>query len=190
MKTLFLSLFFIISLSGLEIVVDTTKGYSVLTMTNNSEFICKESSKNNYLCKFFSLPSTPVFSTQTIDFKFTPFFKKNIFYLKIKAKNNSFIKSFKKNLYEGYNKRVLNPKMAKKWVIISYKNNTPPFLSNKPIKGLKFPLQIDNNIYIKAIDANGNPVDYDSQTADVVEYFSLLRRKSKDNLQMGNIDDF
>jgi hypothetical protein len=174
---------------SLEIVVDTTKGYSVLTMTNDSDFICKQTNNNSYLCKFFSLPSTPLFSTNTIAFKFTPFFKNNIFYLKIDVKNNSFIKSFTKNLYEGYNKRAINPKIAKKWVIVSYKKS-PPFLSNKKIKGLKFPLKIDNDIYVKAIDANGNPVDYDTQTADVIEYFSLLRKKSKDNLQIDHIDEF
>jgi len=189
LKKLIFSLFFIVSIFGLEIVVDTTKGYSVLTMKNNSDFICKQKDNNSYLCKFFSLPSTPLFSTNTIAFKFTPFFKNNMFYLKIKVKNNSFLKSFTKNLYEGYNKRVINPTIAKKWVIVSYKES-PPFLSNKKIKGLKFPLKLDNDIYVKAIDANGNPVDYDTQTADVIEYFSLLRKKSKDNLQINNIDDF
>ena len=176
-------------LFGLEVVVDTAKDYSILTMHNNTPFICKQKDKNTYICKFFKLPSTPVFATNTLDFKFTPFFDKNKFYLKIDVKNRSIIKSFKKDLYEGYDKRLKKLQLAKKWVIISYKNKLP-FLSNKPIKGLKLPLKVDTDFYLKAIDANGNPVDYDTQTADVVEYFTILKLANKNNLSTDRIDEF
>jgi len=182
-------LFFFNYLLGLEIVVDTAKDYSVLTMHNNTPFACKMKNKNTYICKFFRLPSTPVFATNTLDFKFTPFFDKNSFFLKINVKNKSFIKSFKKELYEGYDKRLKKLKLAKKWVIISYKNKIP-FLSDKPIKGLKLPLKVDTDFYLKAIDANGNPVDYDTQTADVIEYFTLLKLSNKNTLTIDRVDEF
>ena len=188
MKKIFL-VFFITYLFGLEIVVDTAKDYSVLTMHNNTPFACKMKDKNTYICKFFRLPSTPVFATNTLDFKIKPFFDKNSFFLKIEVKNKSFIKSFKKDLYEGYDKRLKELKLAKKWVIISYKNKIP-FLSNKPIKGLKLPLEVDTDFYLKAIDANGNPVDYDTQTADVIEYFTLLKLANKHTLTLDRVDDF
>jgi len=177
-------------LLALEIVVDTAKNYSVLTMHNNKSFKCKKQNTKTYICLFNTLPATPVFSTNTIDFKITPIFNKNKFYLEIQVKNKSFIKSFKKDLYEGYDKRLKNIPLAKKWVIISYKTKKPPFLSNKPITGLKFPLEINTDFYLKAIDANGNPVDYDTQTADVVEYFTLLNLYHKGTLSIDRVDDF
>ena len=189
MKKFFLLFILIFQLYSLEIVVDTARGYSVLTMTNDKPFMCKKASKNSYLCKFDTLPSTPVFSTRTLDFNLQPFFNKKQFYLKIDVKNKSFIKSFTKNLYEGYNKRLINLPKTKKWVIISYKNKIP-YLSQKPIKGLKFPLEIDTDFYLKAIDANGNPVDYDTQTADVIDYFSILKKASKNTLDIDTIDEF
>jgi len=182
-------LLFSLPLFALKIVVDTTNDYSVLTMTNNNPFMCKQKNQNEYVCKFFTLPSTPVFSTNSLYFKLTPFFQKNRFYLKIDVKNKSFIKSFKNNLYDGYNKRLKNLDKAKKWVIISYKNKLP-FLSNKPIKGLKFPLQVDTDFYLKAIDANGNPLDYDTQTGDVIEYFTILKLFRKKTLLLNRIEDF
>ena len=181
--------FLALPLLGLEIVVDTAKDYSVLTMHNNKMFACKQKDKHTYICKFNTLPSTPVFATNTLDFEINPFFVKNHFYLKIKVKNKSMLKSFKKNLYEGYKKRFTNIPLAKKWVIISYKNKIP-FLNTKVSKGLKLPLKIDTDFYLKAIDANGNPVDYDTQTADVVEYFTILKLFNKDNLSIDRIDDF
>ena len=184
-----LLVFFITYLFGLEIVVDTAKDYSVLTMHNNTPFACKKKDKNTYICKFFRLPSTPVFATNTLDFKFTPFFDKNSFFLKINVKNKSFIKSFKKDLYERYDKRLKELKLAKKWVIISYKSKIP-FLSDKPIKGLKIPLEVNTDFYLKAIDANGNPVDYDTQTADVIEYFTLLKLSNKHTLSLDRVDEF
>jgi len=181
--------FLALPLLALEIVVDTTKNYSVLTMTNDKTFACKQKDKDTYICKFFTLPSTPVFSTNTLDFKFEPFFVKNQFYLKIKVKNKSFIKSFSKNLYEGYDKRLKELQLAKKWVIISYKNKLP-YLSNKPIEGLKLPLEVDNQFYLKAIDANGNPIDYDTQTGDVIEYFTILKLANKGTLSLDRVDEF
>ena len=181
--------FLALPLFGLEIVVDTTNDYSVLTMTNDKPFICKQKNKNEYICKFFTLPSTPVFATNSLDFKLIPFFDKNKFYLKIGVKNRSIIKSFKKNLYKGYDKRLKELLIAKKWVIISYKNKLP-FLSNKPIKGLKFPLEVNTDFYLKAIDANGNPLDYDTQTGDVVEYFTILKLFRKNTLSLDRIDEF
>ena len=182
-------LFFFIKLFSLEVVVNTTNDYSVLTMTNNKKFICKQKDEKTYICRFSTLPSTPVFSTNTVDFKLFPFFDKNIFYMKIITKNSSFIKSFKKNLYEGYDKRLKNLIQAKKWVIISYKKKVP-FLSDKPVTGLKFPLEVDTDFYLKAIDANGNPVDYDTQTADVIDYFSILAKYNKHNLSIDRVDEF
>ena len=182
-------IFFISYLFGLEIVVDTAKEYSVLTMNNNTPFACKQKDSNTYICKFFRLPSTPVFATNTLNFKIKPFFEKDNFFIKIKVKNKSIIKSFKKNLYEGYDKRLKHLKLAKKWVIIAYKNKIP-FLTNKPIKGLKIPLQVNTDFYLKAIDANGNPVDYDTQTADVIEYFTLLKLDAKKTLSIDRIDEF
>jgi len=178
-----------LKLFSLEIVVDTAKNYSILTMNNDKVFACKQKNDTTYICRFDTLPSTPVFSTNTLDFKLTPFFNKNLFYIKIEVKNKSIIKSFKKNLYEGYNKRLKNLVVANKWVIISYKNKIP-FLNTKPIKGLKFPLQINSDFYLKAIDANGNPIDYDTQTADVVEYFTLLKLFNKDTLNIDRVDEF
>ena len=183
-------IFFFLPLFGLEIVVDTTNNYSILTMTNDKKFMCKQKDKNTYICKFPTLPSTPVFATNSVYFKLIPFFNKDTFYLKIKVKNKSFIKSFAKNLYEGYNKRLKPLNNAKKWVIIAYKSKNPPLLSNKSIKGLKLPLQIDTEFYLKAIDENSNPVDYDTQTADVVEYFTLLRLFNKNTLDIDRIDEF
>jgi len=190
LKKIILSLLAFLPIFALEIVVDTVKDYSILTMHNDKPFSCKQKEISTYICKFNTLPVTPVFSTNTIDFKIKPFFNKNKFYLEIKVKNKSFIKSFTKDLYEGYNKRLLNISPAKKWVIISYKTKKPPFLTNKPIKGLKFPLEINTDFYLKAIDANGNPVNYDTQTADVVEYFTILNLYNKGTLNVDRIDDF
>jgi len=177
-------------LFGLEIVVDTTNDYSVLTMIDKHKFMCKQKDAHTYICKFFTLPSTPVFSTNTLDFTFVPFFQKNNFYLKIGVKNHSQMRAFAKNLYEGYNKHLKKLQIAKKWVIISYKTKKLPFINTKPIKGLKFPIQIDNEFYLKAIDSNGNPIDYDTQTGDVIEYFRLLRLFNKNALSIDRIDDF
>ena len=184
----FLLLFLFVKLFSLEIVVNTTNDYSVLTMTNDKEFMCKQKDKKTYICKFDSLPSTPVFSTNTLDFTFYPFFSNNKFFLKVQVKNNSIMKSFKKNLYQGYDKHLKHLIKAKKWVIISYKNKLP-FLSNKPIKGLKFPLEVDSDFYLKAIDINGNPIN-DTQSADVADYFSILRQYNKGNLDTDTIDEF
>jgi len=182
-------LFFTSFLFGLSIVVDTTNDYSILTMKNNLEFACKQKNKNTYICRFDNLPSTPVFATSTVDFNIKPFFGKDTFYLQIKVNKKSFIKSFKKDLYEGYNKRLKNIPFAKKWVIVAYKNK-PPFLSNKPIKGLKFPVKTTTDFYLKAIDINGNPIDYNTQTADVRMYFKLLKMYKKGNLSISDCDDF
>jgi hypothetical protein len=176
-------------LFGLEVTVDTTNNYSVLTMTNNDPFMCKQKDETTYICRFNKLPSTPVFATKSVDFDFTPFFDKNRFYLKITAKNKSLIKAFEKNLYEDYNKRLKKSVSAKKWVIVSYKNKLP-LIYQKPIKGLKFPLEIDVKPFVGAIDANGNPVNYYTQTADVTEYFSILRQYHKNNLDIDRIDEF
>ena len=188
MKKLSLIFLFVFSF-GLEIVVDTTNDYSVLTMTNDKTFMCKQKDNHTYICKFQTLPSTPVFSTNTVDFQFVPFFDKNIFYLKIIVKNKSLLKAFKKNLYDGYEKHLKNLSQAKKWVIIAYKKKIP-FLTNKKLKGLKFPLQIDNDFYLKAIDINSNPIDYDTQTADVVDYFSILHKFNKNSLNLDKVDEF
>ena len=51
-------------------------------------------------------------------------------------------------------------------------------------------LQIDTEFYLKAIDANSNPVDYDTQTADVVDYFTLLNLFNKHTLDIDRIDKF
>jgi hypothetical protein len=181
--------FLLTPLFSLEIVVNSVNNYSILNINDKDPFICKQKEKNIYICKFNKLPSTPVFSTQTVDFKLIPFFDKNNFYLKIKAKNKSIIKAFKKNLYEGYNKRLTPLNQAKKWIIISYKNKLP-LIYQKPLKGLKFPLEIDMQPFVGAIDANGNPVDYDTQTADVIEYFSIIRQFKKNNLDIDRIDEF
>jgi len=190
LKQVILLFFLLIQYSfGLTIIVDTTNNYSVLNIKNKEPFICKKKNKNIYICKFNKLPSTPVFETKSVDFKIIPFFYKKIFYIKIVAKNKSIIKSFEKNLYEGYKKRLKQLKFAKKWVIISYKNKLP-LIYQKPVKGLKFPLEIDVEPFVGAIDANGNPVNYDTQTADVIEYFSILRQFKKHNLDIDRIDEF
>lgn len=184
-----LLIFFFLPLFGLEIVVDTTNDYSILTMTNDKEFMCKQKDKNIYICKFQTLPSTPVFATNSVNFTLMPFFEKENFYLKIKTKYNCFLKSFKKNLYENYEKKLTKNKQAKKWVIVSYKKGIP-FLNNKPINGLKFPLKIETDFYLKAIDVDSNPVDYDTQTADVIEYFTLLRLFDKKTLSLDRVENF
>jgi tetratricopeptide (TPR) repeat protein len=189
LKKIIALFFFLTSLFSLEIVVDSVNDYSVLNIKDKDPFICKSKDKNTYICKFNNLPSAPVFSTKSVSFSITPFFDKNSFYLKIKVKNKSIIKAFKKNLYEGYNKRLKKLNIAKKWVIISYKNKLP-LIYQKPIKGLKFPLEVDAKPFVGAIDANGNPINYDTQTADVVEYFSMLRQYKKDNLDIDRIDNF
>jgi len=187
---LFLTLFFpFFYLIGLEIVVDTNNNYSVLTMQNDKNFICKKKDNYTIVCKFPMLPDTPVFSTNTLFFKISPFFDKQQFYMKISSKNRIFIKSFKKNLYNSYEKHLKNPLFAKKWVFIAYKKRVP-FLSNKQIKGLKFPLKIETDFYLKAVDINGNPIDYDTQTADVIEYFTILKLAKKENLTLNRVDDF
>jgi hypothetical protein len=181
--------FLALPLFSLEIVVNSVNNYSVLNIIDKDPFICKQKEKNIYICKFDKLPSAPVFSAKSVAFTLTPFFDKNIFYLKIEAKNKSIIKAFKKNLYEGYNKRLTKLNKAKKWIIISYKNKLP-LIYQKPIKGLKFPLEINIQPFVGAIDANGNPVNYDTQTADVVEYFSIIRQYKKNNLDIDRIDKF
>jgi len=184
-----LPFFLIIPLFALEIVVNTLNEYSVLNITADNPFVCKQKEKNIYICKFDKLPSTPVFSTNSVAFKLTPFFDKSSFYLKIEAKNKSIIRAFKKNLFEGYNKRLKSLNIAKKWVIISYKNKLP-LIYQKPINGLKFPLEINIKPFVGAIDENGNPINYDTQTADVIEYFSILRQYKKNNLDIDRIDKF
>jgi len=182
-------IFAFLPLFGLEIIVNNANNYSVMTITNNNNFMCKQKDKKTYICKFKRLPSTPVFSTKSVDFNLQPFFDKNSFYLKIEVKNKSIIRAFTKNLYEDYNKRLKKLNNAKKWVIISYKNKLP-LIYKKPIKGLAFPLEIDVKPFVGAIDANGNPVNYDSQTADVIEYFSILRQYKKGNLEIDRVSDF
>jgi len=189
LKKILFFLFFFSFLFSLEIVVDTTNKYSILTITNDTKFSCKEKNKHEYICKFFTHPTTPLFSTNTLYFMINPFYNKKYFYLKIKTKNKSFIKSFEKNLYEGYNKRLVNLKLAKKWVIIAYKKQFP-FFNFKKVNGLKFPLEIKNNFYLKAVDINGNPIDYNSETADVIEYFTLLKLANKKTLTLDRINEF
>ena len=85
----FLAFFTFLPLFALEIVVNTSNNdYSVLTIKNNNNFMCKQKDKNTYICRFTNLPSTPVFATKSVDFSLKPFFDKNIFYMKIKVKNN------------------------------------------------------------------------------------------------------
>ena len=183
-------IFFAVFSYALELVINTTNQYSVLTITNNKPFACKNIQNNKYICEFKIMPSTPVFSGNTIFFGVKPFFRNNKFFIQITTKHNSTLRSFSKNLYQGYNKRLIELKKAKKWVIISYKTKNIPFLSNKPITGLKFPLQITPNIYVHAIDENGNPIDYDSQTADVVKYFTILNRFHKNTLSFDTLKQF
>ena len=181
--------FLFIPLFALEINVNTTDEYSILNIKNNSPFTCKAKNKKVYICKFNKLPSAPVFETESVFFKIKPIFKKDKFYLKIESKYNLFAKPFKKNLYENYKKRLINLNNYKKIVFISYKNSLP-FLSQKKITGLTFPLEIDYHPYVGAIDTNGNPINYDLQTKDVKDYFYILSRYKKHILDIDTLDEF
>ena len=187
-----ISLFFLLFnfLYGLKVVVDTTDNYSVLTITNEKKFECKRRSSNTILCSFSLLPSTPVFETDTLFFHLTPFISNQKFFLKIETTSPYLLKGFEKNLYEGYEKRVKELKRAKKWVVISYKGKRVPFLSNKKMKGLKFPLKVQNEFYLKAVDIDSNPIDADTETADVVEYFLLSKLYNRGTLSIDKIDEF
>jgi tetratricopeptide (TPR) repeat protein len=178
---------------SLEISVNYAKyqgeDYSTLNIKNDETFSCIEKDKK-YICTFDKLPDTPVFETHTIFFYIKPLFDKDTFILEITPKTKSFIKSFEKNLYDNYDKSLKHLKKAKKWVIISYKNK-PPFLTNKKIDGLQFPLEVsEQEFFIGAIDVDGNPIEEDSKSADVDEYFKIVKKFKKNGDVMEDIDMF
>jgi hypothetical protein len=191
----FLILIFIFSFSySLEISVNYAKykgeDYSIMNIINDKPFFCKEIKENSYKCTFDKLPDTPVFETNTIFFHIKPHFIGDDFVLDINSKYKSTIKSFEKNLYEKYTKSLKPSLKTKKWVIISYKNKLP-FLTNRVLKGLQFPLEVVNEeFFIGAIDVDGNPIEENSQSADVDEYFSIVRKFRADKPVMDDIDSF
>ena len=190
---LILILFFNLSYS-LEISVDYAKykgvDYSIMNIKNNTPFKCKKESAKFYKCFFDKLPDTPVFETNTIFFHIKPIFHKNQFFLEIHLKSKSIIKSFKKNLYKKYIKSLKPLSKAKKWIIIAYKKRVP-FLTNKPLDGLKFPLKVPNdNFFIGAIGVNGKPIGENTQTADVDRYFAILRGFNENKPVLDDINSF
>ncbi|GAX87707.1 conserved hypothetical protein [Lebetimonas natsushimae] len=169
----FLFLFSFLYLYALELNINyfnDKQKYEILTLYNNKPFICLNKN-NQVICKFDKLPSTPVFKSKTVFFNINPEFKNKKFYLVIDVKDFYQIKSFNEHLYEN---ALINPfkiKKAKKWVIIA---------SNKKIiapgdnNGLKFYFIHSPKPYVGAIDDNGNPIEENSESEDVIKYFEII----------------
>jgi tetratricopeptide (TPR) repeat protein len=176
----FLFLFSFLFLYSFELNVNYYKDknrYEILTLYNNEPFLCKKKG-NNVICKFNKVPSTPTFKSNTIFFKITPIFKKRNFYLLINVKGFYEIKSFEDNLY---NNSIITPfkiKKAKKWVIIASDKK----ISNPKNNGLKFYFHHSFQPFIGPIDDNGNPIDVNRQSEDVLKYFEILNayKRGKD----------
>ncbi|GAB6074049.1 tetratricopeptide repeat protein [Nautilia lithotrophica] len=184
-----LFLFFSISLYSLEINVDYYKKnnpYEILTITNDQPFYCK---KNDLKieCIFKKTPSTPVFKTNTIYFDIKPEFCKNFFVLIFNVKTDFILKSFEDNLYNSPTIGI-NPKYAKKWVIIAGKNI--PFINSEKIEGLNFYFKNSPKPYIGTIDENGNPININNQAKDVIKYFEIKKAYEKGRDVLDEIDQF
>jgi tetratricopeptide (TPR) repeat protein len=169
----FLFLFSFFFLYSLEINISYYKGDTkseILTLYNNEPFLCKKKF-DKVICEFDKLPSTPVFKTSSVFFKIIPQFKGSKFFLVIYVKKFFILKSFQEHLYKN---AVITPflfKKAKKWVIIA---------SNKKIiipssEGLKFYFHHSPMPFVGVIDENGNPVEKEKESEDIIKYFEILK---------------
>ena len=185
----FLLLFFFVNIFALEINVDYSRdksSYEILTIKNNTAFSCVKN-ENIVECEFDKIPSTPVFKTDTIFFNITPFFKKNKFYVILNVKTNYILKPFENDLYNNSTIGV-NLNKAKKWVIVAGK--TIPFIDTAKNQGLNFYFQNSPRIYIGTIDENGNPINIDNQSKDVIKYFEIKKAYEKGIDVLDEIDKF
>ncbi len=174
---------------ALEINVDYSRdkfSYEILTMKNDEAFLCIRN-KNIVKCKFEKMPSTPVFKTNTIFFDITPVFKNKKFYIIIKIKENFILKSFEDDIYNNVVMGI-DYKKAKKWTIIAGKKI--PFINTKSANGLNFYFINSPKIYIGTIDENGNPININNQSKDVVKYFEIKHAYERGKEVLEKIDKF
>ena len=163
-----------------------SSSYEVLTVTNNKPFFCKTTDKK-IECVFNEKPSTPVFKTNTIFFDIKPEFRKKYFVLIFNVKTNYILKSFEDDLYNEPTVGI-NPKKAKKWVIIAGKN--VPFVDLRKTKGLDFYFKHSPKPYIGAIDENGNPININNHAKDVIKYFEIKKAYEKGKDVLDEINQF
>ena len=190
MEKLRFFIFFVTFLYSLEINVNffkDNKTYEILTIYNNFPFICKKY-KNKVSCIFDKLPSTPVFKSETIYFKIIPSFIKNRFILTCDIKSKIFLlKSFEDNLYKApiIGKEL---KKSKKWVIIA--GDDIPFIDTTPTNGLNFYFKNSPKPYIGAIDENGNPLNINKESKDILKYFEIKKAYKKGLNVLEEINNF
>jgi len=187
---LFFLLFLPLLLFSLEINVDyyakNNIKNEIVTLYNDFNFSCKQD-KNIVLCEFDKLPSTYVFKTKSLFFKFIPVFKNKKFFLKIECKNKCYLISREDNLFKNLLLTLNNPTSAKKWIIIS---PVEPFLTKEKPNGLHFYFKHSPKIYIGAIDENSNPINTSKESKDVLKYFEILKSFQKGMDVSDEIDDF
>ncbi|ACM93138.1 tetratricopeptide repeat domain protein [Nautilia profundicola AmH] len=187
----FLLLFFFVNLFGLEINVDYFKNntsYEILTITNEQPFTCIKKNQQSVECYFDKSPSTPVFKTSTIFFNIKPQFKDNNFSILFNIKTHFLLKSFEDNLLNNATIGI-NPKKAKKWVIIAGKN-TPFIETDNNRQGLDFYYINSPKPFIGTIDENGNPININNQAKDVIKYFEIKKAYEKGRDVLDEIDQF
>ncbi len=184
-----LLLFLPLLLFSLEINVDYYENNNIkneiATLYNDFNFTCKQTKKDLVTCEFDKLPSTYVFKAKSVFFRFNPYYKNNKFFLDIKCKDRCVVISREDNLYKNPLITLNNLEKSKKWIIIAKQE---PFLSKNSKRGLKFYFKHPVDIYIGAIDDEGNPIKVSNESRDVIKYFEILKafKKEKDV----NIDDF
>ena len=176
-------------LFALEINVDYYQGNKkseILTLYNTFPFSCKKKN-NTVICDFDRLPTTTVFKTHTRFFSIIPIFKNKKFILKIKCKKHYYLFAKRDNLYNNPLDSLNRLKKAKKWIIIA---NYEPFLTKHKPSGLNFYFHNTPFVFIGAVDENGNPINVNNQSPDIVKYFRILEKFQKGVDVSIDIDNF
>jgi TolA-binding protein len=132
------------------------------------------------------LPSTPTFKSSTVFFKIKPVFRNGKFYLVIYVNRFFYLKSFYDNLYENSLISPFKTKKAKKWVIIASDKQ----IAESENTGLKFYFHHSPHPFVGVIDDNGNPVDSNTQSDDVLKYFEILSAYKHNRDVSMEIEDF
>ncbi len=184
MKKLFFILFFstLHSLFALTIVLNSTKenkkDYAILHIFDKTPFACKKKiiniKKNSYICTINGSSDIKIMPKKTkfIDIYITK--KSNSTIVTLIPVYNIKIFKISTPLYESKQIRKYIYKSAKHWIFLLYKGDSFLKVAPKGI-GIKFPVYFGKSMVpsIGALDLNGIPIKYVSNSKDIQAYLSI-----------------
>ncbi len=177
-----------LQLYALQLRVDTaiqhSEFYSILYLSSSQPFICEKRDVNStaplsIICAFTKKPHHIFKNLSNNYFSIAPKIKDNIFFIIIKPKYKMFMRSMPFDLILNQTVFQTNIKIARRWMIIGYKNSLP-LINEKSHNGLNFPITFSNMklAYVGGLDLSGKPIHI--KQLKNIKYYISIKQAYKD----------